>query len=1015
MVDFNNIDDIFQIITTDDFQGRVVRPSAIVSREEGQADNILDWILVNVINITSEGQKSSDDLLKEFDDFMRNGEKVTDPELVAKIFRIHTLRGWPEGIDDEYKKSVDSAGNEVMNTTMAQVMGADTSSSVESSGNSYANIFCNSPTISPAVRNAQIVSLFMNTIPSHIMSLAVPKIEIQFDFNRISKEDKDPKLYPGNLKFLVGAKSHSSLGTFDKLIHKGQGALEDTSAKMFNDIFVASQMMVNMNDVRLPTSERYNQVIDPTRPLASLESLSVNVSPTRGFMTNKVVTMTMKLHDRSRLAELADLVKPDNYPLTTVWLGYGWSFPDYIDNVGSRGYGELIRKMYSPREAYGIKNSSFSFTDNGEVTINLDLFTKGYMQCQGFKITSGDANSHLGDGKTKSVHMVMQQIQQMIKTIRVVRDELNLRPISGVDSKEIRAYQLLDAAENNSIPEMSGTDFMKAFDELKKLLSQYMPKTKSGGGKDSNVEDYDLREKSGELLKIVNDMYNKPKPADKKVTFKGGTSTLIKNALEKQFSIALSGHDPYLPTEKTSWFNGNGGNGKHPFVDTIKNYDKNKMEYYSAKQKKMEGEASETLKDFLSPKMKLVSFAKIITTFIAAPLISTGAEVQCIFHMFNNQAGNAANCNIGEFPVEVPIVLDNYRSVVMETGDANVTLEQFLQIVIASSVNDPRGIGYGMREFYEPYKSTDKSAELKKNKENAYETTVRNLSKKLGGYRPPQVVVEIETVNKKKTDDKRSNELSEITRIHFYDKQLNPYKDAEVILRAKDGNGLYMVPSKEYENSISEYSSLVAAASQTKGIAAEQIMRQNETRLEGGASALEKSNDAPGGTLRGASPEAFKEIVSRSMPTIKYGTSNTAILSANLSTKSEDRMATTFMISSMKGGRGSAVNPNGSGVAGIPLMTIPAQLELNTLGCPLLYPVQQYFIDFSSGTTIDNIYTITRLSHNFQPGQFNSSITFTFTDGYARFYGAQTALDQLRFELKKLIDQDESKDDKKKK
>ena len=58
---------------------------------------------------------------------------------------------------------------------------------------------------------------------------------------------------------------------------------------------------------------RATGIIDKFRPFLTLGSLSFNVTPTTGMMSHKTAKMSMTLHDRSRLSEVASFVKPDLY------------------------------------------------------------------------------------------------------------------------------------------------------------------------------------------------------------------------------------------------------------------------------------------------------------------------------------------------------------------------------------------------------------------------------------------------------------------------------------------------------------------------------------------------------------------------------------------------------------------------------------------------------------------------------------------------------------------------------
>jgi len=69
---------------------------------------------------------------------------------------------------------------------------------------------------------------------------------------------------------------------------------------------------------------------------------------------------------------------------------------------------------------------------------------------------------------------------------------------------------------------------------------------------------------------------------------------------------------------------------------------------------------------------------------------------------------------------------------------------------------------------------------------------------------------------------------------------------------------------------------------------------------------------------------------------------------------------------------------------------------MNTLGCPLATMGQKFFIDFGTGTTLDNVYVVTGLSHTFSPGKFETSWTFAFHDAYGVYQDAPNITEQVK-------------------
>ena len=71
--------------------------------------------------------------------------------------------------------------------------------------------------------------------------------------------------------------------------------------------------------------------------------------------------------------------------------------------------------------------------------------------------------------------------------------------------------------------------------------------------------------------------------------------------------------------------------------------------------------------------------------------------------------------------------------------------------------------------------------------------------------------------------------------------------------------------------------------------------------------------------------------------------------------------------------------------AGLPLRVSPVEVDLTIFGCPVIGFGQQFFIDFGTGTTIDNVYAVTGISHNLGPGEFTTSLKLTALDAYGAY------------------------------
>ena len=57
--------------------------------------------------------------------------------------------------------------------------------------------------------------------------------------------------------------------------------------------------------------------------------------------------------------------------------------------------------------------------------------------------------------------------------------------------------------------------------------------------------------------------------------------------------------------------------------------------------------------------------------------------------------------------------------------------------------------------------------------------------------------------------------------------------------------------------------------------------------------------------------------------------------------------------------------------------------------------IQYIFLDFETGTTIDNIYNITGIKHTLAPGKFSTSLSLSYGDIYGKYEGIADSLNAL--------------------
>ncbi len=132
------------------------------------------------------------------------------------------------------------------------------------------------------------------------------------------------------------------------------------------------------------------------------------------------------------------------------------------------------------------------------------------------------------------------------------------------------------------------------------------------------------------------------------------------------------------------------------------------------------------------------------------------------------------------------------------------------------------------------------------------------------------------------------------------------------------------------------------------------------------------------------------------MPSLTFGQSNSALLSGNISTQQDAKYSTMLL---MKQNGEEAEKPPTpydievfSQANNSPMWVIPSQASAQIIGCPIVNFSQLVFLDFNTGTSIDNMYFINGIKHSITPGSFKTDLTLVQKDVYSQFEASATAI-----------------------
>lgn len=811
----------------------------------------------------------------------------------------------------------------VSSTKLSEIIGSDvnlTPRSPTKTSSGLSAICSRSVRITPAGRHSNAIALFLNAIPTLELSRCVPFLDVQFYLARPAIDPSTGRLAAMSLiKFLNGA-APVTAGTTDYMLSTATSATQeelDLAAEQEKDLhvtgmelFTSPQTLVNA-DATSDASLRAADVIDRFRPFLSLKELKIDIAPSNGIMSFKTADLQLILHDRSRLAEIADLVRPDLYGQTEVMIEYGWSHPDRSGD-GTNAYAALLNAM-RVREKFGISNCSFAFDQVGQVTVTLKLFTKGSAETLITAISKGEG-----------VEEVTETIRQISEAINAIREDIFRQDVEG--TAEIRGTQILSAASDVSTATSLSAD-------LKKELAEF--RAAQSSSTDPDVQG---------LLTRLEELYG----SDGTDGVVGELRDTIAASIQAKLDIIR------------------GVNTSDPFLDLAKS----------------------SLDDVSIGATGYVSLAKLLLVFAGKPLVETNKfdDIQFIFYPFNTGAGAARNMSAAEFLVPLSDFDEKFTQLTTSRNSANIPVRDFIMWLANNFIDEIASVNYGLSDIYElstPDSETGTLPAYKPREEFSDPTSLNNeITTRMqavgcpdGVFKIPIIDLIIECVPI--TTDILNTEsgvtkAGTVLRIHVFDKNTTSYESQASLLAAS---------RNDFIGSVGSTSTNATEDPNEHAAAFNEILQQaiDEGLLE--AIYPEGENTEVVYRVAGG-PTKLKEFISRTMPTLVYGTNFTAIKSANLRTMQNPQLATVNML---RAGTGNALTPQGSGADGLPLQMIPTELDVEVFGCPLLNFAQQFFIDFSTGTTIDNVYAITGINHVISQGKFNSNVRFTNLDAYGRY------------------------------
>ena len=357
---------------------------------------------------------------------------MTDGGTLLSNF-ISSVSDFLAGADENSSKLVEAIkgspdqGNRLFTVTSEVIHGSNTEfcgqvqlSSILGDGNFNSNftspskstpnigiIQFHNPALNFANRSSGVAGVFLNLLPTIEISKCQPYVDIKLLTKTPQTENVGGENRIGDgislLRFLNGKAVVDENDPWALALPVGLGMptqpkLDEQGLPMYDEngqpisesspatvagmeLFTSPQTLVNGNEPhydigpeRLTPEGRQASVIDKFRPFMTLKSFDISVVPARGMISTKSASISLTLHDRSRLAEIGQLVKPDGLANIEILAEYGWSHPE---GFGSNNDFATMLNALRVKEKFQVVNSSMSFNDVGEVDITLKLVSKG--------------------------------------------------------------------------------------------------------------------------------------------------------------------------------------------------------------------------------------------------------------------------------------------------------------------------------------------------------------------------------------------------------------------------------------------------------------------------------------------------------------------------------------------------------------------------------------------------------------------------------------------------------------
>jgi len=807
--------------------------------------------------------------------------------------------------------------------------------------------------------------------------------------------------------------------------------------------------------------------IDATRPLMTLTSFKTKILPTRGAMTKQQAELSFVCHDRGRLDQLSDILRPATMNKVEFDIEYGWAHPD--GDMSNNVYGKYLNSLRQS-QVFSMTKSGYNFTDDGQVNITVTLVTKAAVSAN-----ETDASQ---TGKHIPGYQVLSTAYEALRIARSASgDELDATGLS-----ELKGTQHLTTVSMNSTGNLLKAD---AQIEIQEWIDQTNAALAEGGlpKLETLKEAFDTFQAAlGEATASI----------DEELSAKMKVITGTSYSKHHLYTHASLSDEDFNAQPSPRWL--------------------------------IDFNLNSAAKSLLKQNGSMQPLGLMLHLFLIKPLMSTSMydEVQLITYNANTNAGAVAGVNLGAIPLDVRAMGGNSSATFEKVlkgeykkwgGQYPVT--RCIDFLNENFIKPQTSICYGlasatgggnknmvyntakgtvtMKEDSDPGKTA--AAATKALRKIYYDgATGSEFEPAPTDFQPInlKIILEVGTSNAddlikqgvypwKSTTDRTPRT---VLRVHVVDAAHTLYTGVMDTLKTmKKSTGGIIIPPvwrgyvginacflkacniyppgvKQHCEVLEQAGILKSMPTATTEISAEALEERKSELAEWYASGkqyylandpesgitpdssddelkahctklaakgdktaidwlseankqeeeIETGFEAEGSAVvfyLNSSPEALLKVIMKDIPKITYGQEGSMVNNISLASNVNSKVATTQMLRYMRNAEsgGGTSEPK----RGLPTRFFPANMSIDMLGNPMIKVTQRFFLDAATNTTVDNLYAVKSVEHTLTPREFKTSAEFIAVDAYSMFTSMETDQKKVAATLKTLEGTEQSR------